>query len=290
MSRLWLKAYPIGSTEGWTIEPAPHKREWMDATYKKVAYHCLPLVVANQVGWIVRCPANFTATWSGKMDNNAVKVVYAPDSAHLAHTAVSHFGSGVLTFHLPWLFRTSPGIGLLIRGPTNDIKDNAVPLDGLIETDWSPYSFTMNWKLVRRNVPVYFKKGDPVCMLQPFPLELLEQFDCSFEPYAAAPGNIQQGHKDFVDKRLAGNAVAAQGEYVPHRDYYTGRFPDGSPAHYPPGTPAPPPITGCPVHHHNVPPSTEPTSSPGEPGAAPAPAHRTKFQLKPFEDKTRPPV
>src|SRR5262249_48000339 len=155
-------------------------------------------------------------------------------------------------------------------GPTNDIKDNAVPLDGLIETDWSPYSFTMNWKLVRRNVPVYFKKGDPVCLLQPFPLHFLEEFDCTVEPYPTAPGDIQKGHQDFAAKRNAGNAVAAQGEYVPPRDYYTGRFPDGTPARSPPGTPATPLIEGCPVRHHHVPAPTEPMHHHDERGEPPA--------------------
>ncbi|HMZ02762.1 MAG TPA: DUF6065 family protein, partial [Burkholderiaceae bacterium] len=57
----------------------------------------------------------------------------------------SHFGSGILTFSLPYLFRTSPGYGMLVRGPTNCAKDGAAPLDGIVETDWAPYSFTMNW-------------------------------------------------------------------------------------------------------------------------------------------------
>lgn len=229
MADLWLKAHPIAPTEGWTLEPAPSKRDWMDATYKKVAYHCLPLVMANQAGWVVGCPANFTATWNGKIDNNAVKIDYAPDSQHLSRTALSHFGSGIITFLLPWLFRTPPGYGLIVRGLTNTIKDNAVPLDGVVETAWSPYSFTMNWKIIRRNVPVYFKKGDPVCLLQPFPMDLLERFECAVEPFADSPPEIQKGHQDFAHKRSTSLQKAPQGEYIPHRDYYTGRHPDGVP-------------------------------------------------------------
>lgn len=274
MAELWIKAYPIASTDGWTIEPASSKREWMDATYKKVAYHCLPLVMANQAGWVVGCPANFTATWNGKIDNNAVKIDYAPDSAQHSRTALSHFGSGIITFLLPWLFRTPPGIGLLARGLTNYYKDNITPLDGLIETDWAPYSFTMNWKVTRRNVPVYFRKGDPVCLLQPYPLELLERFECAIEPYALAPMELQKGHADFAHKRTVSNQVAPQGEYVPHRDYYTGRYPDGTPARYPAGTGAPPPIPGCPVMHGEA------------PASPPAPHHRTRLELAKFEDRT----
>jgi hypothetical protein len=273
--RPWLKAYGLAATDGWSIEPAPAKRDWMDATFKKIAYRCLPLVAANQAGWVVRCPATFTATWSGKPDNHGVQIVYEPDSAHLAGVAVSHFGSGVLTFVLPWLFRTSPGFGLLLRGLTNEVKDNAVALDAVVETDWSPYTFTMNWKIVRGGIPVRFAKGEAVCMIQPFALASLEQFDCSIEPFAAAPPEIQQGLDDFIHRRSANIAVAPRGQYEAQRDYFAGRYPDGSPAHYPAAGPAAQRPIGCPAGEG---------VSNGAPSAAEQrePRHHMGFALKPF--------
>lgn len=260
--RLWLKAYAVGSTEDWSIEPAPAKRQWMDETHQKIAYRCLPLIAANQAGWIVRCPANFVAVWSGKIDNHGIRIAYAPDSAHLIHTALSHFGSGVLTFVLPWLFRTSPGFGLLVRGMTNEIIANAVPLDGVVETDWSPYTFTMNWKIKRPEVPVHFKKGDAICLLQPFPLDVLERFDCSFESYDSLPPDVQQGFQDFVQRRSAASAVAQQGHYETQRDYFAGRYPDGSPARY----------ATCAAEIRAANEQAHPNT----------PEHRTTFNLKPF--------
>ena len=114
--RLWLKAYAIGSTEGWVIEPAPSKRDWMDDTYKKIAYRCLPLIAANMAGWVVRCPATFTAVWNGKHVQLRVESG-TPDGVDSSRGRGSlAFGSGVLTFALPWLFRTSPALGSLLRG------------------------------------------------------------------------------------------------------------------------------------------------------------------------------
>lgn len=274
-ARPWLKAYALGSTDGWSIEPASPKRDWMDATFKKIAYRCLPLVAANQAGWVVRCPANLTAVWSGRPDNRGVRVSYDADCARFEGIAISHFGSGVLTFVLPWLFRTSPGYGLLLRGMTNDVKDNAIPLDGVVETDWSPYTFTMNWKLVRGDVPVRFAKGDAVCMIQPFRLDLLEQFDCSFVPFAQAPPEIQRGFDDFVNRRSANIAVAPQGQYEAQRDYFAGRFPDGSPACYPQAERADEPR--CPVSR-----SQDDATQASD--LSPVPRHRTGFDLKRFRD------
>jgi hypothetical protein len=271
-ARPWIKAYTLGATDGWAIEPAPPKRDWMDATFKKIAYRCLPLIAANQAGWVVRCPAGFTATWSGKQDNRGVHVSFDPDSAGHAGIAISHFGAGILTFVLPWLFRTSPGYGLLLRGLTNEVKENAVPLDGVVETDWSPYTFTMNWKIVRGGVPVRFERGDAVCMIQPFPVAMLETFDCSFESFGEAPAEIRRGFDDFVNRRSANIAVAEQGQYASQRDYFAGRFPDGSPARYPDDERTA--LRTCPASG----------SHPSDPANPPAqPSHRTGFELRTFK-------
>jgi hypothetical protein len=273
VQRPWLKAYTLGTADDWAIEAASPKRDWMDDTFKKIAYRCLPLIAANQMGWVIRCPANLTATWSGKPDNHGVRIVYEADSAHLTGVAISHFGGGVLTFVLPWLFRTSPGFGLVLRGPTNESKDHVFPLDAVIETDWSPYTFTMNWRLSQPEVPVRFRKGDTICMLQPYPLALLEQFDCSIEPFADAPPEIQRGFGDFVQGRARNIERAPQGQYTTQRDYFAGRYPDGSPARYPRGTVASSVALGCPAEAHA-------RRSDGE--ELPAPQHRTGFVLQPF--------
>ncbi len=82
-------------------------------------------------------------------------------------SAVSHFGHGVLTFHIPCLFRTDPGFDLMVQGPINRPKDAIAALSGVIETDWSPYSFTMNWLFTRPGTPVRFDKGEPFCHIFP---------------------------------------------------------------------------------------------------------------------------
>ena len=38
LERPWMKAYALGATDGWSIEPAAAKRVWMDETYKRLAY------------------------------------------------------------------------------------------------------------------------------------------------------------------------------------------------------------------------------------------------------------
>jgi hypothetical protein len=114
-------------------------------------------------------------------------------------------------------------------------------------------------------------------MIQPFALDLLEQFDCSFEPFAAAPEEIRQGFDDFVNRRSANIAVAPQGHYESQRDYFAGRFPDGSAARYPQATTNDAPPAGCPAAA-----STSARSDAAVARDDRTARHRTGFDLKPF--------
>jgi hypothetical protein len=146
----------------------------MHATQGRFAYHCLPLVMANQAGWILTSGRTVLATWTGGTDTDDLSVA-SPDGED--PPASSQFGHGVLTWEIPFLFRTSAGYNLLARGPANWWKEGAVPLEGLVETDWAVATFTMNWKLTIPGLEVRFEPDDPVCMLVPQRRGELESFE-----------------------------------------------------------------------------------------------------------------
>jgi hypothetical protein len=163
------------------IRPAEATRAWMDATNERFAYRCLPLNIANAHGWEILCPADFTAYWRGGTDMKDVIIRGLPD-AKPDDLPVSIFGQAVLTFHVFGIFRTPPGWNLFVGGSPNAPKEGIMPLSGVIETDWSPYSFTMNWRFLRRNHPVRFRKGEPFCFIFPVQRNALEQVRPRFAP------------------------------------------------------------------------------------------------------------
>jgi len=169
--------------QGWSpqIRPAEATRAWMDATPEAFAYRCLPLNIANAHGWEVLCPCDVEAYWTGTTDESGVIVKNAPGTAD-QDRAVSIFGQGTLTFHIQALFRTPPGWDLLVGGSPNRPRDAIQPLSGVIEADWSPYTFSMNWKFTRRNTSVRFRKGEPICFITPVQRGVLERFNPVFVP------------------------------------------------------------------------------------------------------------
>lgn len=228
-----LKAYPVGpiSPKGWVIEPAAAKRGWMAQTPYQAALRCLPLLIASQAGWVIRCPVGFKVVWNGKRDRGgSLDFQFSEDPERFQGEIVSNFGDGIVTFKIPWLFRTSEGLGLMVRGPANTCLDNIVPLDGLVETDWAPYTFTMNWKIIKPKQAVWFKAGDPVCMIVPYPIGLLEEIEPSFESFDDNPDLFDQflhwrdhRQKQARDAEQAGTAV---GHF--RLDYVKGLHPDGA--------------------------------------------------------------
>ena len=166
------------------IRPAAATREWMDNTALSFAYRCLPLNIANAHGWEILSPVAFDAVWSGGTRREDVMLQFAPDTP-LAHRPESAFGEGILTFHINGVFRTPPGWNLWVGGSPNSPKDGIYPLTGVIETDWSPYTFTMNWRFTRRNHRVHFDAGEPICFVFPVQRAVLETVRPRFLPIQA---------------------------------------------------------------------------------------------------------
>src|SRR5215210_4179466 len=168
---------------GWSprIRPAQPTRPWMDATPESYAYRCLPLTIANVHGWEILNPCAFAARWGGGVEASSLEIDLsdAPDANFVPQ---SLFGSGIVTIHIEGLIRTAPGWNLWVCGPPNTPKDGVAALAGLIETDWSPYTFTMNWKLTRADEWVRFDENEPICFFFPVARGSVERIEPRIAP------------------------------------------------------------------------------------------------------------
>jgi hypothetical protein len=208
---------------------APAKRAWMDATHERFANRCLPLLIANQAGWFVLNSHDLRVRWNGGTSRSDLALMYF--SGERPYPAVSAFGFGILTFHIPYLFRTTPGYNLLARGPANLPKDGAAPIEGLIETDWSVATFTMSWQITRRDETVVFDEGEPICMIVPQRRGELERVRPRIRPLAEEP-RLAQSHvawsrsrTDFSGQMRTFDVPNPQLNWQKH--YFRGEFATG---------------------------------------------------------------
>lgn len=212
---------------GWAplIRPAPATRAWMDATPESFAYRCLPLNIANAHGWEVLSPCAFDAIWSGDAGVDAITIL--PEAgANPARVPVSLFGQGVLTFHIEGIFRTPAGWNLWVGGSPNRAKDGIAPLTGVVETDWSPFTFTMNWRFTRPGQWIHFEAMEPICFLFPIERAAIETFTPKFEPLDADPATMERFRdwsraRDAFHERMATDPPRAPAERW-QKHYYLG--------------------------------------------------------------------
>lgn len=93
-----LVAFHRGEQPPLKVMPAGRWRDWMNATSERFANRCLPLLMANQAGWVLLTPAPFTATWHGEDSTSSLVIDYPEETPALQQIAKSHFGYGILTY------------------------------------------------------------------------------------------------------------------------------------------------------------------------------------------------
>lgn len=146
------------------IVPGRSRRGWMDEFMDRHPYRCLPLTMANSTGWEILCPIDLEIEWSGEMMEDAIELRSSAGPEAVRSFAGSHFRHGIVTMHTGHLFRTSPGWAVACSAPPNWPKDGISGLSGLVETDWLPFPFTMNWQMTRPGI-VRFEKDEPFCFI-----------------------------------------------------------------------------------------------------------------------------
>ena len=199
----------------------------MDESSNRFAYRCTPLPIANASGWEIILPTDLTASWNGGLLTTDVKIV---SHDNIGHIAASVFGHGILTFHPGYLFKTSPGWAIIARGAPNVVKDGIVALEGLVETDWLPFAFTMNWRFTRPGT-IRFRKGDSFCFITLTPHAILDEIQPRIAAFSDTPelktayDAWRQGRVDFQQRVARGEPEAVKLAW--QRDYINGREPSG---------------------------------------------------------------
>ena len=191
--KLQITAYAV-IEEPMELRAARRARDWIEDLPERFAYRCLPLAIANQVGWEILNPVAFTASWNGKPGLDAIKFRFHGEPSSIIG---SHFGHGIMTFSPGYLFRTTKSHNLYVKGPANRPRDGIAPLEGLVETDWAPFTFTMNWQFTRKRHKVTFEQGEPICTILPYPRHYAQKFD----PTISSINENPKLYRQYVDWR-----------------------------------------------------------------------------------------
>jgi hypothetical protein len=152
------------------------KRDW----FSKHAYHCLPLVIGNQYGFVVKSLYDFIVNWDGGEGKDSVTVMMLTQNIdpgmERLQSIKSHFGMGTFTVQTGYSLRTPPGINLLVSSPPNKFIDGIAYMSAVIETDNLRRDFTFNLKITRPNHSIRINRGDWIGYFIPYPRHFVDKF------------------------------------------------------------------------------------------------------------------
>lgn len=210
-----LKAYQVGAPL--EMRPANPKREWMDSANSKNPYRCLPLSMANGFGWEFINPSKFSLEWDGGRNPKDVKLIKHSGSVF----PDNHFGEGTFTWHTGYLFRTEYPYGIYVSGPPNYPKHNVIPLSGIVETHWIPFTFTMNWRFTQPG-RVDFLPGEVICQIFPIDLTLFDNVEPEIHNLSEDP-EYEEKYWQWNVSRTAFSLDKTRGDTW-QKDYFQGKY------------------------------------------------------------------
>jgi hypothetical protein len=194
------KDIPINRAMSIISKPSK-KRDWFTSHF----YNCLPIVIGNQYGFLVKNEVEFEVFWNGNEspDSVVIKFNYTKcsecnidfkmvgsclmcekcgstefdeEEKHIPKIT-SHFGSGIITIETPFILRTPPGINLMTINPPNYILPNMTVMTGVVEADNLRFAFTFNIKIQSPNIKIVIPKNTPLSAFIPVPRGTVEKYN-----------------------------------------------------------------------------------------------------------------
>jgi hypothetical protein len=163
------KLLPEGRTAN--LEPLPARREWMDETYDKHAYNCLPLSTTNRLGWGVSFPKDIKFIWDGVTDTTPdhIKILEGEEFVSTQR------GNATISFNTALRFRTDQNTSMLAMPVPNLFVRGAQAYTTLISTSFYFHSFPIAWRLTEPDILIDIPANTPVASVLPISVTGLQE-------------------------------------------------------------------------------------------------------------------
>lgn len=160
-----IKAYRT-SKDYANIKQLPVRRDWMDDTWEKHAYHCFPVTLTNTLGWSLSYPEDIKFIWDGISDSspNHVKVLSGEKYVYTGRA------NGTISFNTGITFKTNENISLLTMPAPNFFIDGASCFTTLISTSFFRSSLPVAWMITSPNKEITIPANTPICSIIPISL------------------------------------------------------------------------------------------------------------------------
>jgi hypothetical protein len=185
------------------IDQLPLKRDWMDATFEKHAYHCFPVSLANRLGWGISFPVDISFIWDGINDSSPdhIKIISGERYVH------PNRGNRTISFNTGLTMSSKNNITLLTSPVPNQFIEGAQCLTTLISTSALPYDFPIAWMVTTPNIEITIPANTPVAAVLPISIKDVEKYEMSIanEPFNNTAEFLDWSQKrgEAIDKKIS---------------------------------------------------------------------------------------
>lgn len=156
-----------------SIKQTSIKRQWMEDTPGKHAYQCMPVSLANTIGWQISFPEDIIFRWDGISDSSDshVKIIKGHRYCSTAR------GNATISFNTYLNIKTDEDVTTLIIPVPNNFNSDAQCFTALISTSFYKPMLPIAWKIITPNKDVVIPAGEPVATIIPISLGSLQDFE-----------------------------------------------------------------------------------------------------------------
>lgn len=179
------------------------KRDWMDDTPNKHAYQCMPVSLANTLGWGISFPKDISFIWDGICDtsDSHVKIL----SGH--RYCSPNRGNATISFNTYLTVKTDDNTTTLIMPVPNDFNENFQCFTNLLSTSFYRSSIPIAWRILKPNVEITIPAGTPVATIIPISLNSIQNFEVEIKKEKLPSFNREELLEDlemFKNSSIAG--------------------------------------------------------------------------------------
>ena len=201
--------YKIDPINSANISPLGIKRQWMEDTSDKHAYHCFPVSLSNSLGWGISFPEEISFIWDGVSDSTDthVKVLNGKKFVSTARA------NATISFNTNLVVTTKSNLSMLAMPTPNWPIDGVWPFTTLISTSFFKGTFPVAWRITKANEIITIPANTPVASIMPISLSDLNNSVAVIKGYSDLP-------QDFFPKEDYGKIVSDINKSVKWTDFY----------------------------------------------------------------------
>lgn len=152
------------------IDQLSLKRDWLDETYDRHAYHCFPMSLANRLGWGISFPEEISFIWDGEQNSlpEPVKILSGYKYAHPDR------GNATISFNTGIKLDTKENISILTMPVPNQFIDGTYCISTIISTSVLIGPIPIAWKITKPNTKITIPANTPIAAILPISINDLQ--------------------------------------------------------------------------------------------------------------------